>query len=292
MLLSLHVNLIAGDTIMKVAINGTSGFVGAHLVLFFKERGHEVVEIKREFYNDISTLQNLLHGCDGVINLAGATISKKWTKAYKKVMRESRIKTTENLVLALQNMENPPQHLVSTSAVGIYQEGQSHDESSIKFDNGFLGNLAKEWEAKAQKAKINVSVLRLGVVLGNGGALNEMLPIFKLGFGGVLGSGKQSFSWIHIKDLVRAYEFVLQTKGDVFNLTAPHPTTNEVFTKTLGQILHKTTIFKVPTFALKLKFGEGATILLKGQKVYPNRLLEKGFVFEYKNIYDALNDLL
>lgn len=280
---------------MKIAINGTSGFVGKHLIPFFEQKGYEVVKIKRVAYDNIKELKNLLSGCDGVINLAGASISKKWTKEYKKVLFDSRIKTTKCLVQAINEMQTPPSWLLSTSAVGIYKEAQAHDENSTNFNDGFLGNLAKEWESealKAQEAGVKVSILRFGVVLGNGGAMSEMLPIFKLGLGGVLGDGKQGFSWIHVKDLLKACEFVISQNGGIFNFTAPNPTTNEIFTKTLGKTLKKPTFFKVPPFALKLKFGEGASILLSGQEVYPKKLLESGFAFEFSTIQEALEDLL
>lgn len=280
---------------MKIAINGTNGFVGRHLVSYFEKKGYEIVKIKREAYGDIEELKKLLSGCSGVINLAGASISKKWTKEYKKTLFNSRVKTTKNLVNALKEMNTPPDWLLSTSAVGIYKENQAHDENSTNFDDGFLGKLAKEWESEALKAKeadIKVSILRFGVVLGDGGAMGEMLPIFKLGLGGVLGDGKQSFSWVHVKDLLKAYEFIINQNGGTFNLVAPHPTTNETLTKTLGKILKKPTFFKVPPFALKLKFGEGASILLSGQEVYPKKLLESGFTFEFPTIKEALEDLL
>lgn len=280
---------------MKIAINGTSGFVGSHLVSFFEQKGHEIVKIQREDYDNIKELKKLLSGCDGVINLAGASISKKWTKEYKKVLFDSRIKTTKHLIYAINEMQTPPSWLLSASAIGIYREGQVHNESSTDFDGGFLGNLAKEWESEALKAKeagVKVSILRFGVVLGDGGAMSEMLPIFKLGLGGILGDGKQGFSWIHVKDLLKACEFIIKQDGGIFNLVAPKPVTNQAFTKALGKALKKPTFFKVPPFVLKLKFGEGASILLTGQEVYPSKLLESGFAFEFSTIQEALEDLL
>jgi hypothetical protein len=175
----------------------------------------------------------------------------------------------------------------------VYEAGKEHDETSDEFDTGFLGNLALEWEKEALRAtaaKVRVAVFRFGVILGKGGgALAKMIPLFKLGLGGVIGTGAQGFSWIHIEDLFRAYVWVLEdaSREGVYNLTAPHPVTNKEMTKALGVALNRPAFLPVPTFALKLKFGEGAVILLEGQKVYPKHLLDEGFSFFYPQINQA-----
>lgn len=278
---------------MRIAMSGASGFVGSYLSKRFVENNHEIVAITRQIIADESALLATLKGCDAVINLAGANISQRWTPSHKDAMVSSRINTTRAIVNALNAMQHPPKLLISTSAVGIYENGKEHDETSNEFDKGFLGGLAKDWEEEASgasKGGVRVVIFRFGVILGKGGALAQMLPIFNLGLGGVLGSGEQGFSWIHIEDLYRAYNLVLNSEEyeGVFNLTAPNPVSNKVFTKAIGKALHRPTFFPVPPFALKLKFGEGASILLEGSFVYPKRLLDAGFSFLYPKIDQAL----
>jgi uncharacterized protein (TIGR01777 family) len=284
------------EIIMRIAMSGVSGFVGSYLSKRFVENNHEIVAITRHTLADESALLATLKGCDAIINLAGANISERWSQAHKKAMISSRIDTTRAIVNALNSMQYPPKILISTSAVGIYENAKSHDESSNEFDEGFLGKLAHSWEEEAKKAKgARIVIFRFGVVLGkNGGALKQMLPIFKLGLGGVLGDGNQGFSWIHIEDLYRAYNLVLKEekyKG-VYNLTAPEPVTNKEFTKAIGKALHRPTFLPVPPFILKLKFGEGANILLQGSKVYPKRLIDSGFSFLYPKINLALEAIV
>ncbi|MBN2964293.1 TIGR01777 family oxidoreductase [Sulfurospirillum sp. T05] len=283
---------------MRIAMSGANGFVGSYLSKRFVESGHEIVAITRLALSDESALLATLKGCDGVINLAGANISERWTPSHKEAMVKSRINTTRAIVSALKAMQTPPKVLISTSAVGIYEAGKEHDETSNEFDQGFLGDLAKRWENEALRAKeagVRVALFRFGVVFGRGGgALAKMMPIFKLGLGGVIGSGEQGFSWIHIEDLFRAYVWVLEdaNKEGIYNLTAPHPVTNKEMTKALGAALNRPAFLPVPTFALKLKFGEGAVILLEGQKVYPKHLLDEGFSFFYPQIDQAFDAVI
>ena len=193
---------------MKIAVNGTNGFIGGELCRFFRAQGHEVVAIPRAAYADKDALKNLIGGCDAVINLAGASIASRWSEAYKKQLHASRIETTRTLVCAINELEKPP-FFISASAVGIYENDLGHDESSVKFDRGFLGELAREWESEAAKARTQTAIFRLGVVLGRGGALAKMLPAFRLGLGGKIGSGEQAFCWIHIADLLEAFKLSL-----------------------------------------------------------------------------------
>jgi hypothetical protein len=283
---------------MRIAMSGASGFVGNYLSKRFVENTHEVVAITRHILKDESALLTTLKGCDVVINLAGANISERWTPGHKEAMVSSRIETTKAIANAINAMQHPPRLLISTSAVGIYENGKEHDETSDEFDDGFLGKLAHDWEAQAQKAassETRVIIFRFGVILGKGGgALAQMLPIFKLGLGGVLGNGRQGFSWIHIEDLYRAYNMALEKEdfNGIYNLTAPYPVSNKEFTKAMGKALHRLTIFPVPPFALRLKFGEGATILLGGSLVYPRRLLDSDFSFLYPKIDQALEAIV
>ena len=266
---------------MKIAVNGTSGFIGGELCRFFRAEGHEVVAIPRAAYADKDALKNLIGGCDAIINLAGASIAARWSEAYKKQLRASRIETTRALVGTINELENPP-FFISASAVGIYENGLSHDESSVKFDRGFLGELACEWEDEAAKARTRTAIFRLGVVLGRGGAL-----------GGKIGSGEQAFCWICVTDLLEAFKFILQNRqSGIFNLVSPTPSTNGEFTQILGEVLGRPTFFNVPKFALNLMLGEGSVVLLEGAKVYPKALMESGFSFKFGDLKTALRDIL
>jgi len=284
---------------MNIIMSGASGFVGSHLTRAFGEKGWNVLSLGREdFRLDETSFHKRFEGSDVVINLAGATIMKKWTEEYKKVVYSSRIDTTTRIVTALERIEKKPRVFISTSAIGIYEPRGVHTEEDRNYSRDFLGRLAQEWEARATGAKnagIRTVIFRFGIVLGkDGGALQEMLTPFKLGLGGTIGDGKQAFSWVHIDDLVSAYFTAIEqgTYEGVYNLTAPHPSTNEELTRALGRVLNKPTFMRVPAFVLKLQFGEAAEVLLQGQHVIPKRLTESGFTFRFKHIEEALEDLL
>lgn len=270
---------------MKIALNGANGFVASYL----KEKFIDFVVIQRNDSED-EILQKL-EGIEAVFNLAGAPIIKRWSEAYKKVLLESRVETTKKLVSAINKSEI--KHFISTSAIGAYPDGK-FDESYEGYGDDFLGSLAKQWEDEAKKCNKPTTILRFGVILGkDGGALEQMLLPFKMGFGGIIGDGKMMTSWIDIDDLVRIYEHILKYKlTGVFNATAPNPVTNYVFTKALGAQLHRPTVLPVPEFGLKILFGEGASVLTGSKEIYPKRLLESGFEFQYKDINSSLAHLL
>src|SRR5574344_1260401 len=251
-----------------IAISGASGFVGQSLVDFFSKQNYKVVQIKRDILNNSLKLDELINSSDVVINLSGANIINRWSESYKKLLISSRLDTTKKLVESLNRVEKKDKLFISTSAVGIY-------------DN------------KAKYESTKVAIFRFGIVLGkNGGAFQKMITPFKLGLGGIIGSGKQHFSYIHIEDLIEVYKFVIENSLDgVFNCTAPTPTTNYEFTKTLGRVLNRPTIFPIPEFVLKLIFSEGAKVLTDGQSVIPKRLVDLGFNFKYKNIDETLKNL-
>lgn len=278
-----------------ISISGASGFVGQNIKKFFEAKGYEVICIKRDELKDIETLTFIIGKTDFLVNLSGANIIGRWSEEYKKLLYSSRIETTKALVNAINNASHKPELFISTSAVGIYKNGKCYDEDEKELNDDFLADLCKEWEKQALKAHdIKVAIFRFGIVLGDGGALKKMLPAFKLGLGGRIGSGKQYFSYIHIQDLLNAYEFLFKHENlhGIFNLTAPEITTNSEFTKVLGKALKRPTIFPLPEFALKLIFSEGAKVLTDGQCAKPKRLLENGFKFEFKNICDAIEDLV
>lgn len=284
---------------MRIAMSGSTGFVGSSLTKAFKEKGWEVIDLPREdFGKDDSALIKNLEASDVVINLAGAPIIARWTGEYKKVMYDSRIGTTRALVSALKKAAKKPALLISTSAVGIYDNDGIHTDTDTRYSSGFLGKLAFDWEQSALSAKsegIRTVIFRFGIILGaNGGALQQMLTPFRLGLGGQIGNGDQAFSWIHIKDLIAAYFFVIENKKyeGIFNLTSPNPTTNKGLTRALGKALHRPAFLRVPAFVLKIRFGEGSSVLIEGQNAVPQRLVEYGFKFRFTEIGSALKEIL
>jgi len=271
---------------MKVAMNGASGFVAGAL----KQAFPDFVVIERN--DDISTIVAKLQGVDAVFNLAGAPIVAKWDEDYKKVLYSSRIESTQKLVEAIN--QSDVKHFISTSAVGIYPNNERCDEQCQNFGDDFLGRLALAWESEAQKCTKKTAILRFGVVLGKeGGALEKMLPAFKMGMGGIVGNGSMVTSWIDIDDLVAIYAFILEHQLEgIYNATSPNPLTNFKFTKILGKVLHRPTFIPVPAFIIKMLFSEGAVVLLDSKEVYPKALLDKGFQFKYPDLESALKKIL
>ncbi|RUM43563.1 MAG: TIGR01777 family protein [Hydrogenimonas sp.] len=284
---------------MKVAISGASGFVGTHLAKAFQKKHWDIVPLTRsDFKLSDSEFAKKLTGANLVIHLAGATISRRWSESYKKELYASRIDTAKKIVKAMGLMTQKPKLFISTSAVGIYDGHGRYDEDHALYADDFLGRLAQDWEKAAHEAEklgIRTVIFRFGIVLGHGGGiLQQMILPFKLGLGGTIGSGKQPFTWVHINDQMRAYFYIIEHKNlkGVFNLMAPHPTTNYGLTKALGHVLHRPTFFTIPKFLLKLRFGsEAAEVFAGGQYVIPKRLSEAGFVFHYTTIKQALEEL-
>ncbi|MCW0484345.1 TIGR01777 family oxidoreductase [Gaoshiqia sediminis] len=285
---------------MKIAITGANGYIGQELIYILKERGHKIFALNRQqLYGQPETLAASLENTDAVINLAGAPILQRWTKFNQSVIYNSRVVTTRNLTQAINLLApgNRPRIFVSASAVGIYQTGQSHDDSSSKFDPGFLGKLVTDWEKASDELPVDVRkvTFRIGVVLGREShTIKKMLPLFKLGLGGKLGNGQQPFPFIHIHDLVLAFYQSLEdeTFTGIYNLVAPDQTTNQRFTQLLAKKLKGPAFFKVPCFMLKLIYGRASEIILKGQRVIPNRLLSKGFMFQYPDISACIEEIL
>lgn len=271
---------------MKVAISGAGGFVAKHLKNQFKE----YIEIKR---NDTEEdILDKLQGVDAVFNLAGAPIIKRWNDEYKKLLFSSRIDTTAKLVSAINKSD--VKHFISTSAIGAYPDNEVCDEFSKERANDYLGYLTEKWEEEALKCTKPTSIIRFGVILGNDdGALKSMILPFKLALGGIIGNGKMMFSWIDIDDLVSMYKFILDNNATgVFNAVSPNPVSNYVYTKSLGKVLKRPTVFPLPIFVLKIIFGEGSTVLSGSKEIYPKRILDLGFDFKYKTIDESLVHLL
>ena len=284
---------------MKIAMTGATGFVGQHIDRALKERGHEVVPIGRQDFPEGAThLASLMDGCDAVIHLAGAPISRRWTAAYKRELISSRVDTTELIVEAMKLLEEPPRTLISTSGIGAFDTRGRYTESNEPNATDFLGRLSRDWEAAAREAEalgVRVIIFRFAVVLGpDGGMMKQVLTPFRLGLGGPIGNGRQTFSWVHIDDVVAAELHALEHEGmsGVYHLSAPNPVTNREFTHTLGRVLHRPALLPVPAPMLKLAFGEGADVMTSGQNVTSERLPESGFEFRYPELRQALEAIV
>lgn len=282
---------------MRIAIAGASGLIGSSLIPFFHAEGHEVIPLKR---NAAGIYEIPFEGADLVINLAGETVSQRWTGSVKKEILESRVETTKSLVKQVLEAKNPPTVFLNASAIGYYgnRDEQTVDESSSQ-GSGFLSEVVEAWEKELQpleRRKIRSASLRFGVVLSTkGGALGKMLTPFKLGLGGKIGSGKQFMSWISLDDVLGAIHHVWmnETLNGPINFVSPFPVRNEEFTQTLAKVLQRPAIFPMPAFAVKLLFGEmGEELLLSSAKVEPKKLLGSGYPFLYPKLEQALKNLL
>lgn len=286
---------------MKIAISGSTGFIGKQLSEFFLQSGNELIVISRDdFAGGCNQLAKVIKSADVIINLAGASVLQKWSDKYKHLILSSRVDTTNLLVEAvLMNLsEHRPRVFINASAIGIYEDFKSHDEFSIALGSDFLASVCKAWEnatVALKEVELRLCIIRIGIVLGvTGGSLLKMIPLFKAGLGGKIGSGKQPFSFIHISDFCRAIEYLIKNDNSrgVYNMVCPEPTTNKLFTNTLANFLHRPAFFTVPEFALKLVYGEAAGMLTKGARVISTRLPEEGFRFQYPDITSAIADLV
>jgi uncharacterized protein (TIGR01777 family) len=285
---------------MQIAITGISGFIGGNLKTFFEENcDFEVLPVPRMLlYGSAELLADYLEGSDVVINLAGASILSRWTRKRKQKLWDSRVIPTRNIVTAFALMIKVPSVFISTSATGILDGIEEHDEYSQNYASDFLGELAQKWELEAinaHKLGIRTLIFRLGVVLDSkGGALAKMLPAFRLGFGGPVGNGNQPFPFIHIQDLMHAYLFAINREEHegIYHLVAPELITNREFSLVLADTLHRPAWFPVPVVLLKLLFGEGASVLVGGQIVLCTRLLKSNFQFQFPTINLLLKNLV
>jgi len=283
---------------MEIALTGATGFVGSHLANVFLEKNWKVTPILRDdLALSSKDLAKKIDGSEVIINLAGANIVKRWTEDHKEELYNSRINTTIKLIETISQMSKKPQIFISTSAIGIYDDRGQYSESDYNFANDYLATVVKDWEEAALKAReinIRTVIFRFGIVLGKGGLLSKMLPSFKLGMGGTIGNGRQSFSWVHIEDLSRAYIFAIEQEGleGIYNLVSPNAVTNKVLTKTLAKILHRPAVLPIPIWLLWLMFGEGAAAISSGQNIIPERLLKAGFQFRFETIEHALRDVV
>lgn len=296
---------------MHVLISGASGLVGTALAASLQQDGHSAVPLVRSGKPGVQGVRwnpaarefdrAAAEGADAVVNLAGASIGEgRWTAARKAELRTSRVELTNFLVDELLKLNRRPSVLVSASAVGYYgNRGEEVLTEDSPPGTDFLAGLAQEWEAAAKRAEqagMRVVILRFGVVLSaRGGALKKMLPIFKLGLGGKLGSGQQWMSWVSLDDAVGIIRRTLEDAGmrGVYNAVAPNPVRNGDYTRSLGRVLGRPTIFPAPAFALRLMLGEMAdALLLTSQRAVPGRLQRAGFPFRHPELEDGLKAAL
>lgn len=298
---------------MRLVIAGGTGFIGSALCARLLELGHSLILLtrpassaavsageKRIVWNPGSSgaWEEAIHGSDGVINLAGEPIAKRWTERQKKKIASSRIDSTRALVAAIGKAKEKPKFLINASAIGYYgPRGDDKLTEEAGPGSDFLSHLCVAWEKEAAKAEdygLRVIRLRTGIVLGKGGgALAKMLFPFKLFLGGPLGSGEQWMSWIQLEDEIGLILFLLEhpdTRGAV-NATAPNPVTMNEFCKTLGDVLNRPSWAPVPASALRLLLGEMAEMLLTGQRVLPAQAQKLGYAFKYPTLLEALRGL-
>ncbi len=294
---------------MNVTVTGANGFLGTRLLQKLKTAGHKVHVLGRKpvpglpfSHWDAGVSEppaDGLAGADAILHLAGEPVAQRWTPVIKRRIRSSRVEGTRHLVQALSTLSHRPGVLVSASAIGIY--GTRGDEVLRENSNpgeGFLAEVCKQWEFEsglAESLGIRVAQVRIGMVLGlKGGALAKMLPTFRAGIAGRLGSGEQWMSWIHVDDVVDLLLFAMEQKSarGPLNGTAPNPVTNAEFTKELAAVLHRPALIPVPGFALKLLFGEMAEVILGSERVLPQAPETFGFRFQHPLLGEALRHLL
>ena len=296
---------------MNILMTGGTGFIGRALVNSLLKEGHKVTVLSRTpdsvnkiIGNKLTTLSNLdqlssEHSFQVIINLAGAPIfDNHWSETRKKVIRDSRIKLTEQLLAYIERAGVKPELLISGSAIGYYgDQGNSVLNEASPVHPDFSQRLCADWESTAQQAErfgVRVCLIRTGLVLAHdGGLLQRMLRPFNLGLGGILGSGQQWMSWIHRDDWISIAKIMInnQTMQGAYNATAPHPVTNSEFTKILAQHLNRPALLPIPAWLLKLLLGERSDLVLASQRVLPERLLAEGFHFQYPELLSALTKI-
>jgi len=293
---------------MRVAISGASGFIGSAVVRRLEASGHQVSRMVRGtprpgeiHWIPAGALDSQpLEGFDAVVHLAAESISGRWTRTKKAKILNTRVQGTLTIAATLARLQQKPKVLVSASAIGYYgQRGDEVLDEGSTSGSDFLAEVARQWEAAtdaAARAGIRVVLLRFGVVLGpGGGALKQMLTPFRMGVGGRIGSGRQWMSWVALDDAAGAVEYAIISQGlrGPVNVVAPGAVQNSEFTKTLGEVLHRPTIFPMPEFAVKLAFGEmGESLLLGSQRVVPKSLQSAGYKFQFPELKGALESIV
>ena len=300
---------------MTILITGATGLVGQELVQLLLKNGHVVhylstsknkivtKETYKGFYWNPKTAEidaSSLTNVEAIVHLAGATVSNKWTKAYKQEIIESRVLSTRLLFETLQKNKNQVKQIVSASAIGIYPDSLTniYHETDLAIDASFLGNVVKQWEnevSQFEKLPIEVAKIRIGLVLAkDGGALQEMVKPIKFGVGAAFGSGQQYQSWIHLHDLAAIFSHVIENnRSGVYNGVSPYPVTNEVLTQAIAKTLEKPLFLpNIPKFVMKILLGEMHILLFSSQHVSCRKLLDENFQFKFASLDKALQDLL
>ncbi len=284
---------------MKIAISGASGFIGTNLSHYFESRGHSIFPINRATLSDENKemLHSILSQADIVINLAGASINKRWTNKYKKELRDSRIITTRKIVETINLSKHKPLLLLSASAVGYYHSEGHHNESVFEKGTGFLSDLCEEWETEAQNlsSDVRLCITRFGIVLADkGGAFGKMALPTKFGLIPILGSGRQYFPWIDLADLTRAIEYIIYNEEikHIVNLVAPETISQNSLIRYVAKHYRGVIPLKIPAPVLSCIMGESASFLTEGQYVSSKKLQESDFVFKSPTISDFCSNLL
>lgn len=299
---------------MNILITGATGLIGQELVALFLEKGHTInylttskdkIVSKPKYFGyywnpkENCIDENCLINVDVIIHLAGASIAKRWTAAYKKEIIDSRINTAALLFKTLNNNPHQVKQIISASGTAIYPESELelYDESTKSTEQNFLASVVNKWEESAdafQKSGIKVCKLRTGVVLSNkGGALPEMVKPIKMGFGASMGNGKQIQSWIHYKDLIQLYYFVFENQLEgVFNAVAPNPVSNAELTKTIAKTIHRPLFIpNIPQFLMKFILGEMSILLFSSKNISSKKIQNLGFRFIFPTCEEAIEDL-
>lgn len=278
---------------MRVGISGASGFVGKHLSAALRARGDEVIATSMR---DPRSAAAAASQCDAFINLSGETLGQRWSERVKREILESRTSGPNAFFDALSESDTKPKVYVSASAIGYY--GVSETATFTESDppgNDFLANVCVQWERVAKRAVslgMRVACVRAGLILASdGGVLARLIPLFKAGTGGRVGSGRQWISWIHIDDAIGLYLLALDRIDGAINATAPEPIRNSGFVEVLAKVLHRPAVIPAPPFMLKLALGEGATLVLDGQRVLPERAQAEGYAFKFPDIESALENV-
>jgi uncharacterized protein len=297
---------------MHILVTGGTGFIGQKLCRALLASGHQVTVYSRKTARvaktvgrackaiDKLTNDSLCAPLDAIINLAGEPVADtRWSESRKEILRASRIETTQQIIKLCSQLNPKPKVLVSASAIGYYgAQGNNKVTEITSPHEEFTHRLCLEWEQSAMQAQqlgVRVAIARIGLVIGKGGFLSKLLPPFKLGLGGKLGSGQQWMPWIHILDLVHILLYLLEheTCHGVYNAVAPQPVTNADFTRILGKVVGRPTLFSVPKFVLESTLGEMSRLLLTGQQAIPDRLQkQEAFQFHFETLEDALRDVI
>lgn len=282
---------------MIIAVTGATGFIGSNLRKYFDRPGIQIIQIGRSDFEDVKKLTELVNGADVLIHLAGAPIFQRWTDKKKKEILESRINTGEKLFAAVRAAEIKPSLFMTGSGVSLYSREGRHDENSEQYTGGYITGLVLDWEFVAYKFMalgIRSVIMRFGIVLGKGGGALKIMEIpFKMGLGARIGNGKQRVSFIHIDDLCRGIDFLINETDftGIVNFVSPRSITNEEFAKELARVFNRPCFLTVPKFIVKAVLGEVSVLIAKGEDVEPGVLRRLGFRFGQAEIHEALESI-